>query len=153
MRLKKANWSARKASTPEPKHGTKQGKEMKKLLYPLQCSMGAALAGILLLAPVAKGQEPTTKPDNSAQNKNQGATADNQPDAKTDRLMAANVRKAIMADKDLSTYAHNVKIMVHAGTVTLKGPVKSDDEKQKVKSDAEGAAAQGKVVDQLTVKQ
>ena len=67
--------------------------------------------------------------------------------------MAANVRKAIVADKDLSTYAHNVKIIVHDGTVTLKGPVKSEDEKQKVKNDAVGVADPSKVVDQLTVKE
>ena len=126
---------------------------MSKLLRTLQISMGIMLTGTLLMVPVAKSQDSTTKPDNSAQNKNEGSTADNQPNAKADRLLAANVRKAIIADKDLSTYAHNVKIIVRGGTVTLKGPVKSDDEKQKVKSDAESAASQGKVIDQLTVKQ
>ena len=101
---------------------------------------------------ITKAQDSPPKPDNSARNKDQGMTAGDQPDAKSDRLLAAKVRKAIIADKDLSTYAHNVKIIVLKGTVTLKGPVKSDDEKHKVKSDAEGAATEGKVVDELTVK-
>jgi hyperosmotically inducible periplasmic protein len=126
---------------------------MKKSVNMLRPSLAIALAGGMFFSPAVKAQEPATQPDNSAQNKKQGTTADNQPDAKADRVLAANVRKAIMADKDLSTYAHNVKIIVRDGTVTLKGPVKSDDEKQKVKSDAESAASQGKVVDQLTVKQ
>jgi hyperosmotically inducible periplasmic protein len=98
-------------------------------------------------------QDSTTKPDNSAQNKSTSTTSDNQSNAKADRLLAANVRKAIVADKDLSTYAHNVKIIVHDGTVTLKGPVKSEDEKQKVNNDAGGIADPSKVVDQLTVKE
>ena len=50
-------------------------------------------------------------------------------------------------------YAHNVKIITTHGTVTLKGPVKSDEEKQKVVSDAAGVVSQDKIVDHLTVKQ
>lgn len=98
-------------------------------------------------------QDQSTQPDNSAQNKNQNQTAQNQSSAKSDRELTAKVRKAIIADKDLSTYAHNIKIITQNGTVILKGPVKSDEEKQKVKSDAVNAAAGGAVVDQLTVKQ
>ncbi len=91
--------------------------------------------------------------DNSAQNKSQSPTAQNQPNAKSDRLTTANVRKAIMADKDLSTYAHNVKIVTVNGAVTLKGPVQSDDEKQKVAADAASAVPGANVDNQLTVKQ
>jgi osmotically-inducible protein OsmY len=91
--------------------------------------------------------------DNSAQNKTQVTTADNQTNAKADRQMAADVRKAIVADKDLSTYAHNVKVVVLNGTVTLKGPVKSDDEKQKVATDVASVVAADKVTNELTVKQ
>ena len=58
-----------------------------------------------------------------------------------------------MADKGLSTYAHNVKIIAQNGTVTLKGPVQSDDEKQKVAADAASVVDSGKVANQLTVKQ
>ena len=114
----------------------------------------ALAAGLLIGSGSAVyAQDSSTKPDNSAQNKSTNTTADNQSNAKADRLLAANVRKAIVADKDLSTYAHNVKIIVHDGTVTLKGPVKSEDEKQKVNNDAAGVADPSKVVDQLTVKE
>lgn len=92
-------------------------------------------------------------PDNSAQNKNQSPTADNQSNAQRDRMLVQQVRKAIIADKDLSTYAHNVKVIVANGTVTLKGPVKSDDEKQKIASDASSVAGQDTISNQLTVKQ
>ena len=97
-------------------------------------------------------QNPTAQPDDSAQNKNSGQTADKQPNAKSDRLTTANVRKAIIADKALSVYAHNIKIITRSGVVTLKGPVKSDQEKQQVTSDAASAVSPDKIVDQLTVK-
>ncbi|MHB1674012.1 MAG: BON domain-containing protein [Acidobacteriaceae bacterium] len=110
-------------------------------------------APMILLDTPAVAQSPTVQPDDSAQNKNPGQTADGQPNAKSDRLTTANVRKAIIADKGLSMYAHNVKIITRNGIVTLKGPVKSYEEKQQVDSDAASAVSQDKIVDHLTVKQ
>jgi hyperosmotically inducible protein len=94
-----------------------------------------------------------TAPDNSKQNKNQTQTADNQTNAKSDRLTTQKIRKAIMADKTLSTYAHNVKVITTDGAVTLKGPVQSEDEKQKVASEAAGVVTADKITNELTVKQ
>ncbi|MGA9584026.1 MAG: BON domain-containing protein [Terracidiphilus sp.] len=102
---------------------------------------------------VATAQDQNTKPDNSAQNKNQNQTAQDQSSAASDRELTAKVRKAIIADKELSTYAHNIKIITQNGTVTLKGPVKSDDEKQKIESDAAGVVSRDSIVDQLSVTQ
>src|SRR5579862_2515283 len=103
----------------------------------------------------ARIQSPSaqTAPDNSAQNRDHGLTADNQTDAKKDRLTTANIRKAIDADKDLSTYAHNIKIITVNGAVTLKGPVTSEAEKEKVASDAAGVVSADKITNHLTVKQ
>lgn len=92
-------------------------------------------------------------PDNSRQNKTESPTADNQGSAKSDRVTTAEIRKAIVADKDLSSYAHNIKIIVQNGAVTLKGPVKSDAEKQKILADAGSVVSSGQIADQLTVKQ
>jgi hyperosmotically inducible periplasmic protein len=97
----------------------------------------------------ARGQAP----DNSHQNKAQSQTADDQTNAETDRLTTANVRKAIVADKKLSTYAHNVKIITHEGHVTLKGPVKSEEEKQQVMTDAATALPAANISNELTVKE
>jgi osmotically-inducible protein OsmY len=94
-----------------------------------------------------------TAPDNSNQNKNQPQTADNQTNAKSDRLTTQKIRKAIMADKTLSTYAHNVKIVTVNGAVTLRGPVQSEEEKQKVASEAANAVSADKITNELTVKQ
>jgi hyperosmotically inducible protein len=94
-----------------------------------------------------------TAPDNSNQNKNHAETADNQTNAKSDRATTQKIRKAIMADKSLSTYAHNVKIITTDGAVTLKGPVQSEDEKQKVASEAASVVSPDKITNELTVKQ
>src|SRR5947199_2947140 len=68
-------------------------------------------------------------PDNSKtnqQDRDKGSmTADQQAENQGDRDMAKKIRKSITDDKNLSTYAHNVKVIVRGGTVMLKGPVKS----------------------------
>lgn len=92
-----------------------------------------------------------TQPDNTGQNKQQQLTADQQSNNAADLDMAKNVRHALMQDKSLSTYAHNVKVIAQNGKVTLKGPVKSDDEKQAIEAKATEVAGPGNVVDELTV--
>ena len=92
-------------------------------------------------------------PDNSAQNKVQPATAQNQGTDKADRMTTAQIRRAIIADKALSLYAHNVKIITRDGAVTLTGPVKSEDEKTRVAADAANIVSPEKISNQLTVKQ
>jgi hyperosmotically inducible protein len=94
-----------------------------------------------------------TAPDNTNQNKNHAETADNQANGKADRVTTQKIRKAIMADKSLSTYAHNVKIITVDGAVTLKGPVQSEDEKQKIASEAADVVSADKITNELTVKQ
>ena len=96
-------------------------------------------------------------PDNTTVNKRDRdpgqATADQQKENQSDRDLTKQIRQSIMADKSLSTYAHNVKIISQNGTVTLKGPVKSDDEKTAVIAKAVAAAGSTrKVTDQITVK-
>lgn len=113
----------------------------------------AALAVCLAGAPLLAQSAAQCSPDNTANNKNQTTTADSQSNAKADRMMTAQVRKALMADKNLSIYAHNVKIITRNGAVTLKGPVKSEDEKAQVASDAAGVVSAEKITNQLTVKQ
>jgi len=100
----------------------------------------------------AQASQSQTAPDDSAHNKGQTSTADTQTNAKADREMTAKVRRAIIADKGLSMYAHNVKIITLNGAVTLKGPVKSEEEKQKVASDAASVTSADAVTNKLTVK-
>jgi len=57
-----------------------------------------------------------------------------------------------MDDKSLSTYAHNVKIISQNGKVTLKGPVRSEEEKNTIEKVATDVAGAGNVTDQITVQ-
>ena len=54
-------------------------------------------------------------------------TADQQKGNGSDLQITQQIRQAILRDKSLSTYAHNIKIITQNGQVTLKGPVRSDD--------------------------
>jgi hyperosmotically inducible protein len=80
------------------------------------------------------------------------ATADQQKSNKADRELTQKIRKAVVADKSLSIAAHNVKIITQDGMVTLKGEVKSDEEKKAIEDKATEIAGQGKVTSELTVK-
>ena len=65
--------------------------------------------------------------------------------------MIQKIRKAVVSDKSLSTAAHNVNITSQDGVVTLKGTVKSEDEKKAIEDKAAEIAGQGKVTSELTV--
>lgn len=107
-----------------------------------------ALSGSML-ATVAS---PAQAPDNTANNKQHDVTADQQSNTASDRVITQKIRKSITADKSLSTYAHNVKVITTNGQVTLKGPVKSDDEKQQIASKAAEVVDPSHIDNQLTVK-
>ena len=111
----------------------------------------AALAAVCLFSPVFGTAQ--TAPDNSKQNKDHTMTADNQSNASADRATTAKVRKAIVADKSLSADAHNIKVITSNGQVTLKGPVKSEEEKQQIASDVSSVVSAESITNQLTVKQ
>jgi hyperosmotically inducible periplasmic protein len=67
-------------------------------------------------------------------------TADQQKENKSDRELAREVRRTLVTDKSLSPYAHNVKVIAQNGFITLKGPVRSNQEKQAVEAKAAEAA-------------
>ena len=81
------------------------------------------------------------------------ATADQQKMNATDQDLAAKIRKSVVADKSLSTYAHNVKIISQDGTVTLKGAVRSEAEAEAIVAKAvEVVGSPDKVINQMSVK-
>jgi hyperosmotically inducible periplasmic protein len=99
----------------------------------------------------------TTAPDNTRMNQRDRnpsePTADQQKENKSDRELTREIRRAIEKDKSLSTYAHNIKVIAQNGTVTLKGPVKSEQEKQAIESKAaEVAGGADKVNSEIEVK-
>lgn len=119
---------------------------------------GSLLMGVSLLAVPAPQQSQDTQqpaPDNSKTNKRDrdktAATADQQKMSPTDRDLTRKIRAALHQDKSLSTYAHNIKIVTREGHVTLKGPVRSEEEKTAIESKATEIAGSGKVINELDV--
>ena len=113
--------------------------------------INALFASVVLAAglSVAFGQEP----DNTKMNKQEQPTADQAKNNKSDLKLEKQIRREVMKDKSLSTYAHNVKIVAHDGKVTLRGPVKSDAEKTAIEQKATEVAGAGNVTNELTVKE
>src|ERR1700751_227320 len=116
--------------------------------------IASTLLGLWLGAgPQVCGQQ--SAPDNTKTNQgdaNKGATtADQQKMNAADRSITNEIRSSIMKDKSLSTYAHNIKIITQDGKVTLKGPVRSEDEKAAIESKAVAIAGVNNVTDQLEV--
>ena len=113
----------------------------------------AALVGALLAPTLAAGAQ--TAPDNTKANQQDrakgAATADQQKDNASDRDITHKIRQAVMDDKSLSTYAHNVKVVAQDGQVTLKGPVRSENEKKTVEAKAVEVAGAGHVSNQITI--
>jgi hyperosmotically inducible protein len=123
------------------------------------CMAGAVALGLLVGGGVritAAQQEKAPASDNTKVNKRDTdkseATADRAKDNTNDRDIMQKIRKSIVDDKSLSTYAHNVKIVSQNGKVTLKGPVRSDDEKKTIEQKATEVAGAGNVTNQMSVK-
>jgi|SRR5580693_5822650 hyperosmotically inducible protein len=106
----------------------------------------------LMAAPIPRNQDPQTPPDNTKQNKDQSnPTADDQKMNPADRAISQKIRKALHDDSTLSVYAHNIKIITRDGKVTLRGPVRSEDEKAGIEAKAVAVAGTGNVTNQLEV--
>ena len=95
------------------------------------------------------------EPDNTGRNvrdRNEAnKTAGDQSENEADRTITQNIRQALTADDSLSTNAKNVKIITNDGTVTLRGPVKSDKEKVEIEAKAKQVAGVKKVDNQLEI--
>jgi hyperosmotically inducible periplasmic protein len=91
--------------------------------------------------PANSGQPPADNTKVNQRDRSQDEpTADQQKEDASDRALAQQVRRALVKDKSLSSYAHNIKVIAQNGVVTLKGPVHSDQEKQAVEAKAAEAA-------------
>src|ERR1700683_43603 len=96
---------------------------------------GLIAAGLFLgVAIGATAQEPDTTKVNKLDRSSAQPTADQAKNNLSDRQIMQNIRKAVIADKSLSTYGHNVKIISSHGKVTLKGPVHSEEEKKNIEA-------------------
>jgi len=118
--------------------------------------------GLLLgVGVLARAQEPSSQQappasDNTRINQRDRSasepTADQQKENRSDRDITQQIRQSIMKDKSLTSYAHNIKIVTQNGQVTLKGPVRSEDEKQAIETKAAEVAGQDKITSELNIK-
>ena len=106
-------------------------------------------------SPATNAATDAVAPDNSKNNRldtsNRATTSDDQKSDATDLDLVKRIRQSVMADKDLSTYGHNVKIVAVNGTVTLNGVVRNADEKTRIGEKAVAIAGKTHVVDDLKV--
>lgn len=129
-------------------------KHLSKAVFGLM-TLGFLLA---VASPRSSAQDSSTapQPDNSKVNdrdRNQTEpTADQQKENRPDREITRDIRRSLAQDPSLSTYAHNVKIVTQNGMVTLRGPVRSEDEKNAIDAKAAEIAGKDKVTSQLEVK-
>jgi osmotically-inducible protein OsmY len=120
--------------------------------------VGAMTATLLLCAAAQVASSPANGPpaaDNTAANAtdrhSEMPTPVDQSNSADAIQVTANIRKAIVGDKTLSTSAHNVKIITNGNTVTLRGPVATTAEKERITALARQFAPGKDVLDQLTV--
>ena len=122
---------------------------MKRTLLALTCLSAFSLAA---LAADDKKVEPdntaTNERDRSGETKTSGDQSNSPADLKTTQA----IRQALMKDDELSMTAKNIKVITANGHVTLRGPVKTAQEKAKVDQIAKSAAGGAQIDDQLDVK-
>ena len=121
---------------------------MKKTLLSFACCLAVGTG-----AWAADGQKADA--DNTGKNTRdrapQAKTPGDQSESREDIQITAAIRRDVVKDKSLSTNAHNVKIITANGETTLRGPVKSAEEKTKIGEYATKGGAK-KVINQLEVE-
>lgn len=75
--------------------------------------------------------------------------ADQTKNNPTDLQLARNIRRDLVKDKTLSANGRNVKVVVQDGRITIRGPVRNDDERKKVLEIAQKYSGGNHVVDQI----
>ena len=121
---------------------------MKRTLLALGCLTALSVA-------VLAGNE-KTQPDNTAKNERDRSgetkTSGDQSNSSADLKTTQAIRQALMKDGELSTTAKNIEVITTNGQVTLRGPVKTAQEKSKIDQLAKSAAGGAKIDNQLDVK-
>ena len=122
---------------------------MKRTLLTLAC-----LSALSLAAFAADNEK--AKPDNTDTNERDRSgetkTSGDQSNSSADLKITQSIRRALMKDRELSTTAKNIKVITANGQVTLRGPVKTAQEKARVDQIAKSAAGGAQIDDQLAVK-
>jgi hyperosmotically inducible protein len=125
-----------------------QKEPMKRTVLALACLSAFSLAALA-------GNE-KTEPDNTAINERDRSgetkTSGDQSNSSADLKTTQAIRQALMKDDELSMTAKNIKVITANGHVTLRGPVKTAQEKAKIDQLAKSAAGGAQIENQLDVK-
>ena len=117
--------------------------------------VAAALVAVALTAWGPASRAADYPADNSGKNvrdrQDSSRTPRDQSNNKSDLAITQAIRKAVVADKALSTNAHNVKIITANGVVTLRGPVSSPEEKETIAAKAKQVAGVKSVDNKLEI--
>ena len=106
---------------------------------------------MLLSLTMAASAAAQTAADNTRVNRPDQISASTQKNGKDDLAITRDIRRSIVNDKSLSTYARNVKVITERGYVTLKGPVRSDEERKTIEAKAIDVAGRDHVANELSV--
>lgn len=79
------------------------------------------------------------------------AAAERQGKSTRDITMAQKIRRAIVEDESLSAEARNVKIFTSNGVVTLKGPVRTEEERRIIEEKATRIAGRDRGKNEIDV--
>jgi BON domain len=122
-----------------------------RLLLPV--GLVALGLSLLLAAPVLGHQDPQQPDSYSSTPNTQPAppTSDKPKVTPSDRAIAQKIRRAIYADKTLSTVARQIKVVVQDGKVTLQGSVRSGEERSTILTKAAAVAGEGNVINKIEI--
>ena len=123
---------------------------MKRTLVALTC------LSVFSVAALAADDE-EARPDNTKTNERDRSgeteTSGDQSNSSADLKITQAIRRALMKDSELSTTAKNIKVITTNGQITLRGPVKTAQEKTKIDQLARSAAGGAQIDNQLDVKE
>jgi len=112
----------------------------------------AAADGTLQLAASDQRPDADDTERNVRDRKDTTLTPMDQGGSESDRTITQEIRRAVVAQDRFSTNAKNVKIITVDGVVTLRGPVKTADEKATIASLAGRTAGAKRVDNQLELE-
>lgn len=111
-----------------------------------------ALAFISVLNLTTHAADPNNTKTNERDRNGDTKTPLDQSNTPEDLRITRSIRQAVVKDESLTMTAKNVKIITSGGQVTLRGPVNTTEEKDKIGALAKAAAGEAKVDNQLEVK-
>ena len=115
-----------------------------------------ALVSLSVVSLAALAGDEKAKSDNTATNQRDRSgetkTSGDQSNSSADLKTTQAIRQALMKDGELSTTAKNIKVITANGHVTLRGPVKTAQEKAKIDQLAKSAAGGAQIDNQLDIK-